>query len=80
MIQRTLLAVPLVHSIAGFYPDRLREEIEAATPDLPPSRGLAAAADRGATTPWRFARGARKLLAEGTPAFAGSHPVERPNS
>lgn len=34
LLQRTSLAVPLVHYIAGFYPDRLREEIEAATPAL----------------------------------------------
>ena len=34
MIQRTSLAVPLVHYVTGFFPDRLREEIEAATPAL----------------------------------------------
>lgn len=34
LIQRTSLAVPLVHYIAGLYPDGLRKEIEAATPAL----------------------------------------------
>lgn len=34
LVQRTSLAVPLVHYIAGFYPDRLRQEIEDASPIL----------------------------------------------
>lgn len=34
LIHRTSLAVPIVHYIAGFYPDRLCEEIEAAAPVL----------------------------------------------
>lgn len=34
LIQRTSLAVPLIRYVAGFYPNPLREEIEAATPVL----------------------------------------------